>query len=112
MASERAAAEEWKPLAAGLINGRLLLVMAPDKLAVMWQEPFPKGFEIKEVPLGVLRTLLATQGLHVVNAADRAVLDAAARMMFSNDGCAIDRIEIDDDGGLPEAELTRRELAR
>ena len=39
------------------------------------------GEPVVEIPLSVLRTLLATQGLTLVGPAERAVLDACAALM-------------------------------
>jgi hypothetical protein len=57
-------------------------------------------------PIDLLREQLAAQGLHVVTAADKAVLEAMAESRIDVDGWFIDSIT-EQAAGL--AELARRE---
>ena len=64
------------------------------------------------VTLDSLREQLATQSLHVVTAAEKAVLDAMARVTIRQDGdghCSIPGIEWEEP---LRAELARREAAK
>jgi hypothetical protein len=69
-------ADGWRPLAAGLTDGRVLLVASDKCLAIVVQKYFAAGVTITKAPMSVLRALLATQGLHIVSDADKAALDA------------------------------------
>ncbi len=104
----------WRELAGGFASGDVLLVLTSDGLHRVKAREFGAGFAIEKTPLDVVKALLETHGLHIVTAADKAVLEACDAMpMQSLLETELDS-EITPDWylALARAELIRREKAK
>jgi hypothetical protein len=101
----------WRELAGGFASGDVLLVLTGDGLHRVKARDFGHGYAIEKTPLDVVKALLATHGLHIVSAADKAVLDWAARLSVAELGLlrGDERDQSEASIGFAQSELARRE---
>jgi hypothetical protein len=88
----------------------VLLVLTDDGLHRVKAREFGHGYAIEKTPLDVVKALLATHDLHIVTAAEKAVLDAMAQLPEELLRSWVDASQVT--RGLPQlavAELARRE---